>query len=175
MSFQLIIDDQFLKKHLDHLLKQRPHLNLLINNKNMFMINIIVNKKKLEISGAHFNKFDINTPIHFYEINKSIELVTSSYKVNFKDFFYVPYLNKLFIESQTLLLNEIHNKILANLIFNSDEGVSKIKLYEFLWPKDKEVSINKLDTHLTNLKNLVIEKFDFSINFKSIKNYLYLN
>lgn len=175
MSFQLIIDDQFLKTHIDHLLIQRPHLNILVKNKNMFFINIFLNKNKLEISGAHFSKIYINMPINFYTLTKSIDLICSSYKVNFKDLIYFPYLNKLFTNSNSLLLNDIHNKILSNSIFYAETGMNKIDLYRFLWPKDKDISINKLDTHLTNLKNLIIEKLNFAIDFKSIKNNLFLN
>ena len=32
-----------------------------------------------------------------------------------------------------------------------------------LWPNDKNIQINKLDTHLTNLKSFLYEKINFSI------------
>ena len=46
-----------------------------------------------------------------------------------------------------------------------------------IWPNDKNFQINKLDTHLTNLKNLINEKLEYQINFKTIdgKNYLISN
>jgi len=62
---------------------------------------------------------------------------------------------------------------LFNLIVNRD-GVNKEHLYKFIWPDDKEISINKLDTHLTNLKNLIFDELKFKINFKSLDKTLKL-
>ena len=56
-----------------------------------------------------------------------------------------------------------------------EAGINKKDLYQLLWERDKDISINKLDTHLTNLKNLIFTNFNFLINFKSAKNFLYLN
>ena len=33
-----------------------------------------------------------------------------------------------------------------------------------MWPLDKNYQINKLDTHLTNLKNYLKEKLDFNLD-----------
>ena len=70
-------------------------------------------------------------------------------------------------------MSDIQNKILFNLIVNRD-GVNKEQLYKFIWPDDKEISINKLDTHLTNLKNLIFDELKFKINFKSLDKTLKL-
>ena len=43
-----------------------------------------------------------------------------------------------------------------------------------IWPSDKNFQINKLDTHLTNLKNLIKEKLGYQINFKTIGGKIYL-
>ena len=50
---------------------------------------------------------------------------------------------------------------------NKGEGINKTDLYKIIWPKDVNIQINKLDTHLTNLKNLLQEHFDYTIKFKS--------
>ena len=44
-----------------------------------------------------------------------------------------------------------------------------------IWPLDKEVSINKIDTHLTNLKNYLLEELGYKLNFKSSSQKLVLN
>ena len=50
---------------------------------------------------------------------------------------------------------------------NKGEGIKKTDLYKIIWPNDVDIQINKLDTHLTNLKNLLQEHFDYTIKFKS--------
>ena len=49
------------------------------------------------------------------------------------------------------LLSDIQNIILNNLLLFS-EGVDKDMLYKSIWKRDQDIHINKLDTHLTNLK-----------------------
>ena len=52
------------------------------------------------------------------------------------------------------------------ILFNED-GFSKEELYKIIWPNDYEISVNKLDTHFTNLKELVKLKFDINLALKS--------
>jgi len=52
---------------------------------------------------------------------------------------------------------------------NLEHGMPKNSLYKKLWPNDKEISINKLDTHLTNLKNDFETKFGQNLNLVSSK------
>ena len=68
---------------------------------------------------------------------------------------YAPYLREIIFDETKIYLSDIQNKILFNLIVNRD-GINKEQLYKFIWPDDKEISINKLDTHLTNLKILFL-------------------
>ena len=42
---------------------------------------------------------------------------------------------------------------MTNLLTSKD-GIDKEILYKSIWKKDKSIYINKLDTHLTNLKKL---------------------
>ena len=41
---------------------------------------------------------------------------------------------------------------MTHLILNKSSGVDKFELYKKIWPLDKDYQINKLDTHLSNLK-----------------------
>ena len=36
-----------------------------------------------------------------------------------------------------------------------------------IWKKDKDISINKLDTHLTNLKKSLFNDIGYDLNFSS--------
>jgi DNA-binding response OmpR family regulator len=59
------------------------------------------------------------------------------------------------------------------LLIVNKEGINKKFLYESIWPNDKDISINKLDTHLTNLKNQI--KLDLSLNINFISQEKILN
>ena len=54
------------------------------------------------------------------------------------------------------------------MILNTDMGVDKILLYKLIWSQDKNIQINKLDTHITNLKNKI--KDSFNIDLKIVTN-----
>ena len=56
--------------------------------------------------------------------------------------------------------------IISNLII-SDGGLDKDHLYNLIWKRDKSIYINKLDTHLTNLKKKLYQELDLKINFQS--------
>jgi len=54
------------------------------------------------------------------------------------------------------------------------DGVNKFSLYEKLWPEDKDLYMNKLDTHLTNLKNKIRKGLHKEIKFLTKNSNLYL-
>lgn len=57
--------------------------------------------------------------------------------------------------------------ILSHLLLSSINGVEKIELIKNIWPNDKDIFLNKLDTHLTNLKNQLADEIGFELNFSS--------
>ena len=56
---------------------------------------------------------------------------------------------------------------MSNLLLNSSDGIKKIDLIKIIWPNDKDIFFNKLDTHLTNLKNYLKSESDFDLKFTS--------
>ena len=60
-------------------------------------------------------------------------------------------------------------------MLNSDQGLDKIKLYKDIWPLDKDLQLNKLDTHLTNLKNHLKEKLNLNLLFFSRSGLIYIS
>ena len=87
--------------------------------------------------------------------------IISDIKISKDEYDYFPYQRVLLKNSRRSLLSDIQNIIFSNLII-SKKGINKDKLYSLIWKKDKDISINKLDTHLTNLKNQL--KKDLGIN-----------
>ena len=72
-----------------------------------------------------------------------------------------------------MMNSDIQNIILNNLLLFS-EGVDKDFLYKSIWKRDQDIHINKLDTHLTNLKKKLKDDLNISINFQSHKKKLRL-
>ena len=70
-------------------------------------------------------------------------------------------------------ISTIQNIILNNLLLFS-EGVDKDLLYKSIWKRDQDIHINKLDTHLTNLKKKLKDDLNILINFQSYKKKLRL-
>ena len=56
---------------------------------------------------------------------------------------------------------------MCNLLLNSDKGIKKIDLIRTVWPNDKEIFLNKLDTHLTNLKKTLSNDLGYDLKFSS--------
>ena len=97
----------------------------------------------------------------------------STVKFEFKSFSYYPYLGIIQNSNMSVKLSENYNIILSNL-FDNEDGIKKEKLYSCLWPSNKEYTINKLDTHLTNLKNFLKQNCSLDFQFKSHKGLLKL-
>ena len=119
-------------------------------------IHFTINDLKKEISIP----FDINFLSSF--ILKSI----SDINLPIKDYRYFPYQRVVENSQKKSLLSEIQNIILNNILL-SKNGVDKDLLYERIWRKDKSIQINKLDTHLTNLKNKLNDELNLNVNFQS--------
>ncbi len=171
---------------------------LLINKKKDFITDQIIN---LLLSNTDYltddkNKF-VFKKIHIENLNESIKISTDEIKINlkkpiiynnlhsnlfsllsntsfkFNKFVYYPLLQKIEKQDTIIKLTYTHSIILNNLLLNKF-GTEKIDLYKTLWPKDKNIQLNKLDTHLTNLKNLFSREFNYDLNYFSKKSILNL-
>ena len=58
------------------------------------------------------------------------------------------------------------NELLSGAIERDDKKI---------WPLDKDYQINKLDTHLSNFKNILMSNIKFEIQFSSTKGIIKLN
>ena len=156
--------------------------NLLIKNSISFsfhdtpysFLKIIINKNNDKIFftyGKEFKNFD--TPININDLNKEFSNLLNKFEINFYNADYFPFQNKIVYAQKTLYLKNIHSIILYNLVLYKD-GIEKEILYRLIWPKDKDISINKLDSHLTNLKNYISESIGINIKFQSNKKIIRL-
>ena len=105
----------------------------------------------------------------------SSEILRSIVDINIKinNYNYFPYQCVVENSKKKALLSDIQNKILNNILL-SKEGVDKDILYKKIWKRDKSIQINKLDTHLTNLKKKLNDELNLSVNFQSYEKKLRL-
>lgn len=122
--------------------------------------------KKLIIS-LDKKKIIVGVPIRLDDFLNYIIEAISDHSVKFDELLYCPYQQKLHHGKKFFYLGNIHNIIIQHLLLNLHDGVEKKFLYSLAWPNDKILMINKFDTHLTNLKNLILEKLNFNISFIS--------
>lgn len=156
----------FISKHTSALIIQ--------SDKNFFSINSINFFDKIFFS-FNQNEAIINFqkksdtfryPFNFNDLKERIFYRISNYKISLNDIDYYPIQQKIENQMSSCKLTYTHSLILSNL-FLFDRGISKNDLYKKIWPNDKDVSINKIDTHLTNIKNILKKKINLSLKISS--------
>lgn len=165
-------EDSFLEKNFNNLIKQF-NLNSVSYNKNFILIDLILNNEQI-IADVDDEKIKFNLPMSFHEFfaflkNKLINTFLTVENIKF-----YPFKNLIIYNDLNYYLKDIHNIILSNLILSLEDGINKVDLYKTLWPQDKDISINKLDTHLTNLKNQIFDNLKLRIQVTSKNNSLKL-
>ena len=173
-SIYIICDDNYFFGYLEPLFDQKKIR--IINNRLIILPEIKITKNKNQISIIYNNVglTKIDLPCSFENIFKQIKNILNEIFFMNEDFKFFPYAKKFEYEGNHLNINEIHNIILSNLLIYKKEGVKKSELYFSIWPNDKNQHLNKLDTHLTNLKNILKEKAKYTLGFNSSKGVIKL-
>ena len=160
-------NDGFFLKSLNSLLVQKNFLTTSDkSSKFFFEIFLKFENNKLKIIFANKDVV-LRTPIPFNIFFSKLNELLMNNHVSISDFDYNPISQSISIGQNTCNLGVIHNQIMSNLILNLDKGIDKIKLYRLIWPLDKDLQMNKLDTHITNLKNKVNGDLNLDLNFTS--------
>jgi len=162
---KLICDNRLLYKTLSNYLIQKD-LMLTSSNKNYQTIIEIQDREKSIILNINGDKIDISLPIDINFLNSQI--LKKVIDVNFPigSYKYFPYQRLISNQNKKSLLSDIQNLIISSLIIKK-EGIDKDDLYNLIWKRDKSIYINKLDTHLTNLKKKLKQELNLKINFQS--------
>ena len=151
---------------------EQKNIILSLRKDHNFSLKIDFKDNYLKFSINNYNKKN-KVPITFQNLKNNIFDAMSTVKFEFKSFSYYPYLGIIQNSNMSVKLSENYNIILSNL-FDNEDGIKKEKLYSCLWPSNKEYTINKLDTHLTNLKNFLKQNCSLDFQFKSQKGLLKL-
>ena len=157
-------DNIFLSDHFQQIYNQKIKSETLENSKSI-ILSIKIKNQKIEIRNHEIN-LNYNCPIFFNQIFIDIQSYLFQFKFVLGDALFFPFSNLIKKNKQVIKLNFIHNTILTLILFNED-GFNKEELYKIIWPNDYHISANKLDTHFTNLKDIVKLKFDIDLVLKS--------
>ena len=160
---KLISDNKLLYNTLSNYLLQK---NLLLSNNNHQVLIEIKEKENvinLSING-HITAIPLPIDINFVSSTILKKIIDINFPIT--DHKYFPYQRVICSKNKKSLLSDIQNLIISNLIINQ-KGIEKDHLYNLIWKRDKLVHINKLDTHLTNLKKKLKQELDLKINFQS--------
>ena len=160
---KLISDNKLLYNTLSNYLLQK---NLLLSDKNYQVLIEIKDKENvinLNING-HITAIPLPIDINFVSSTILKKIIDINFPI--ADHKYFPYQRVICSKNKKSLLSDIQNLIISNLIINQ-KGIEKDHLYNLIWKRDKLVHINKLDTHLTNLKKKLKQELDLKINFQS--------
>ena len=160
---KLISDNKLLYTTLSNYLLQK---NLLLSNKNYQVLIQIKNNEKAITLDINGHVTEILLPIDINFVNSQILNKIIDIYFPIADHKYFPYQRVICNKNEKSLLSDIQNLIMSNLIINQ-KGIDKDYLYKLIWKRDKLVYINKLDTHLTNLKKKLKQELDLKINFQS--------
>tara|TARA_B100001057_G_scaffold360221_1_gene362519 strand:+ start:4269 stop:4799 length:531 start_codon:yes stop_codon:yes gene_type:complete len=119
----------------------------------------------LDINGK---KIDIPLPLNINFLTSQILKNIIETNLQIGNGIYFPYQRVIYNynKSKKSLLSDIQNIIITNLLMSND-GIEKELLYKAIWKKDKTIFINKLDTHLTNLKKKLSQEVGIKTNFQS--------
>ena len=165
--FLLESDNLLIKTSISSILKQKGFIHSLEKNeKYFFILKIIQIDKYIELrsSSSHI-KVDIPTTAQ--HILDKINKLFVDFNLGINDAKFYPLKRSLIYKNKEAYLGNIHFIIFSKLMLHRKKGINKIDLYKEIWPLDKELQLNKLDTHLTNLKNHLKDKINFDFLFFS--------
>jgi hypothetical protein len=148
-------NDEFLRKKLNNLVFQ-INQHFIAYNLDECFINISV-------------EYSLKTPVRINGLFDAIFQLAVDKVVYINKFQFYPFKQIVSYQGQEIKLNFISNIIIRNIYLHKKKGILKDTLYSMIWPQDKEILINKLDTHLTNTKNLIEENFKIDFKYSSKK------
>ena len=117
----------------------------------------------------------INTPFSFSEFFQNLFLLLQDFNIKINELSYYPIKETITNGNKFLKLRNTHNLIIREAVKYKDNGLEKKDLYKIIWPNDNEIQINKLDTHLTNLKNVLFNELSYDFKFRSSYGKIFFN
>jgi hypothetical protein len=160
-------EEKFIEKNIKDLFKQKKIFTADHQSRNYLNINISLHNESL-ISELNNDRFIIKTPFQIINYFALLFEKISSFCLEMNGIKYFPFQQCIEKNNKKTKLGETHHKIFYYLV-TTDDGIDKKLLYSLIWPNEKAIQLNKLDTHLTNLKKFLKEQIDYDVIFSSNK------
>ena len=162
---KLDCDNYLVKQTLTNYLENK-NFSLASDNESYFTtIKVFETEKNINLIIDDLKK-EISIPVDLNFLSSEILKSIVDVNLSISDYKYFPFQCLVKNSKKKSLLSDIQN-IILNTILLCKEGVEKDHLYKKIWKRDKSIQINKLDTHLTNLKNKLKDDLDLNVNFHS--------
>ena len=173
--FLAILENKSYEKYLLNIFSQM-NIPIILNSQDNYFskIEIIFTQKTINLKSSD-KILKISLPLTLKSLQTAFNKILYDYKIIFQNASYHPIKHCVIFEDKKIVLGEIHNQILSQLILNQKLGMDKFDLYQKIWPLDKDIQINKLETHLTNFRNNLLSNLNFKIQFSSNKGLIKLN
>lgn len=169
---KLVCDNPLIFKTISNYLLHKNFLLSSNNEKHRITLKIHENKKfiMMDIDG---DQIELSLPVDINSLASQALKKLIDLNFSIESYKFYPFQRIISNESKKSFLSDIQNKIMTSLLTSID-GIDKDVLYQSIWKKDKLIFINKLDTHLTNLKKKLKHDLDIKVNFQSHKKNLRL-
>lgn len=169
-------EDDFLENQLLNLFKQNKLAATNDDKTNFFLRMKFSTEKKNLIIFYNREKIILNMPLNSNELINNILEILRDFSIEKKSVFFFPYSHRIIYLEKEFHLGNSQATIINNLLLNiNNSGLNKKVLYSLIWPRDKTVYMNKLDTHLTNLKNSIFTNLNLRVQFRTENNIIKLN
>ena len=164
---QIHCDEKFIEKSIKDAFIQKKFFTIENEIVSFLKINIFIHNENL-ISEFNNDKLIIKAPFHLETYLSQLFEKIASLCLEIDGAKYFPFQQCMEKNNKKTKLGEIHHKIFYYLVFKNN-GIDKTLLYSLIWPNEKVLQLNKLDTHLTNLKKYLKEQIDYDVTFSSTK------
>ena len=173
--FLLECNEKFLTRSISSLFIQKNILHTLEKDRKFFFIlEIFQSQSEIELIGpSKIIKLKTPTTINF--LVKEVFNLFSNFTLEIKGAKFYPLKQSIIYKNKETYLGNIQFTIFSQLVLNLEKGYKKVDLYQDIWPSDKEFQFNKLDTHLTNLKNHLKDKINYDFIFSTRSGLIYIS
>lgn len=154
----------FYQKNFEDLFFQK---NYQLSSQKKFLTVKIRDEKNHIIVNANDERISFLKPVVFNEFFKKTIFIILRTKIFFNSTDYYPFRHLIEYKGSSYKFKNFNNILFGNLVLYYPEGIKKVDLYKKIWPTDKQIIMNKLDTHLTNLKVDLKKYINFDLNFRS--------
>lgn len=168
--FLICSKDHFISGKIGTLLVSKYNFLTLNATETYFeKITIEHNKNILKLVFWNGKNIDLILPLNIGELFQKLYSTLNEYYIHYDSFSYNPTTQVVKKDKLDVKLGNIHNIILSKLLLFQSRSLTKETLYAYVWYDDKSININKLDTHLTNLKNHLEVCLNLNLNIRSSK------